>query len=115
MASFETFLQKFLKFGNFAVIFIGLCIVGGGLWMRLDQEQIEEVGRRIRKIRGSYHDFLDELYDDEDDNDAAEKDLHNIYHHKDFDYILIALGSITIILGLMGFGLVKRETSCCVW
>ena len=116
MTAFESFLNKFTKYGNFVTILIGISITGGGVWLLTDQAEIQEIGQEIRRNRGPHliDEHLDELYDDVDDSEYVEKHLHEIYHHN-FEYILLIVGSVTIVLGVLGFCAAKNETSCLIW
>eukprot|EP00092_Neocalanus_flemingeri_P006504 GFUD01007011.1.p1 GENE.GFUD01007011.1~~GFUD01007011.1.p1 ORF type:complete len:195 (-),score=49.20 GFUD01007011.1:372-956(-) len=96
------FLRYFLVISNLAVATLGLLLLAGGVWLQLDQNQVEDVAEKISNYTGSEQNLSDE----------AKETFNEIYKHDFFEYFLIGIGGVTFLVSLFGFCGAKKESVC---
>merc|ERR1712106_322397 len=88
--------------GNLVLAVLGLMMIGGGVWLTVDHNQIEEIVGNISNYTASDIDLPEE----------AKETFNEIYTHDFFNYFLIGIGGVTFLVSLFGFCGAKKESVC---
>merc|ERR1712221_28105 len=93
-----------LLIANSLLALLGLLLLAGGVWRILDSESLREVAREIK---------------DTQEWDGVKKGVKGLEDavkeassHKYFNYALLAMGGITLLVALFGFCGAKKENQC---
>merc|ERR1712233_300996 len=93
-----------LLIANSLLALLGLLLLAGGVWRIVDDESLREVAKEIKETQ-EWNDVKGEVTGLED----AVKEAST---HKYFNYALLAMGGITLLVALFGYcGAKKKRTS----
>jgi hypothetical protein len=87
---------------NLVLALLGLLLIGGGVWLTLDQNQVEDLVGKFSNYTSSDLDIPEE----------AQETVDEILGHQYFNYLLIGIGAITFLVSLFGFCGAKKESVC---
>merc|ERR1712141_819951 len=93
-----------LLIANSLLALLGLLLLAGGVWRIVDDESLREVAKEIQDTQ-EWNDVKGEVTGLED----AVKEAST---HKYFNYALLAMGGITLLVALFGYCGAKRENQC---
>merc|ERR1712105_195584 len=93
-----------LLIANSLLALLGLLLLAGGVWRIVDDESLREVANEIKETQ-EWNDVKGEVTGLED----AVKEASS---HKYFNYALLAMGGITLLVALFGFCGAKKENQC---
>merc|ERR1711862_653255 len=93
-----------LLIANSLLALLGLLLLAGGVWRIVDDESLREVAKEIEETQ-EWDDVKGEVTGLED----AVKEAST---HKYFNYALLAMGGITLIVALFGYCGAKKENQC---
>merc|ERR1712130_986907 len=93
-----------LLIANSLLALLGLLLLAGGVWRIVDDESLREVAKEIKETQ-EWNDVKGEVTGLED----AVKEAST---HKYFNYALLAMGGITLLVALFGFCGAKKENQC---
>merc|ERR1712105_53168 len=92
-----------LLIANSLLALLGLLLLAGGVWRIVDDESLREVAKEIKETQEN--DVKGEVTGLED----AVKEAST---HKYFNYTLLAMGGITLLVALFGYCGAKKENQC---
>merc|ERR1712098_950231 len=93
-----------LLIANSLLALLGLLLLAGGVWRIVDSESLREVAREIEDTQ--------EWDDVKKGVDGLEDAVKEASSHKYFNYALLAMGGITLLVALFGFCGAKKENQC---
>merc|ERR1712243_547347 len=93
-----------LLIANSLLALLGLLLLAGGVWRIVDDESLREVANDIQDTQ-EWEDVKGEVTGLED----AVKEAST---HKYFNYALLAMGGITLLVALFGYCGAKKENQC---
>merc|ERR1712130_199748 len=93
-----------LLIANSLLALLGLLLLAGGVWRIVDDESLREVAKEIKETQ-EWNDVKGEVTGLED----AVKEAST---HKYFNYALLAMGGITLLVALFGYCGAKKENQC---
>merc|ERR1711983_9160 len=93
-----------LLIANSLLALLGLLLLAGGVWRIVDDESLREVANDIKETQ-EWNDVKGEVTGLED----AVKEAST---HKYFNYALLAMGGITLLVALFGYCGAKKENQC---
>merc|ERR1712130_927454 len=93
-----------LLIANSLLALLGLLLLAGGVWRIVDDESLREVAKEIKETQ-EWNDVKGEVTGLED----AVKEAST---HKNFNYALLAMGGITLLVALFGYCGAKKENQC---
>merc|ERR1712045_804539 len=93
-----------LLIANSLLALLGLLLLAGGVWRIVDDESLREVTKEIKETQ-EWNDVKGEVTGLED----AVKEAST---HKYFNYALLAMGGITLLVALFGYCGAKKENQC---
>merc|ERR1712111_283527 len=93
-----------LLIANSLLALLGLLLLAGGVWRIVDSESLREVAREIEDTQ--------EWDDVKEGVDGLEDAVKEASSHKYFNYALLAMGGITLLVALFGFCGAKKENQC---
>merc|ERR1712020_218809 len=93
-----------LLIANSLLALLGLLLLAGGVWRIVDDESLREVAKEIQDTQ-EWDDVKEEVTGLED----AVKEAST---HKYFNYALLAMGGITLLVALFGYCGAKKENQC---
>merc|ERR1712079_927312 len=93
-----------LIIANCLLALLGLLLLAGGVWRIVDDGSLREVAKEIRDTQE-----WDEVKNGVDGLDDAVKEAAG---HKYFNYALLAMGGVTLLVALFGFCGAKKENQC---
>merc|ERR1712080_377421 len=93
-----------LLIANSLLALLGLLLLAGGVWRIVDDESLREVANDIQDTQ-EWEDVKGEVAGLED----AVKEAST---HKYFNYALLAMGGITLLVALFGYCGAKKENQC---
>merc|ERR1712098_861030 len=93
-----------LLIANSLLALLGLLLLAGGVWRIVDSESLREVAREIEDTQ--------EWNDVKKGVDGLEDAVKEASSHKYFNYALLAMGGITLLVALFGFCGAKKENQC---
>merc|ERR1711922_59482 len=93
-----------LLIANSLLALLGLLLLAGGVWRIVDDESLREVAKDIQDTQ-EWDDVKGEVTGLED----AVKEAST---HKYFNYALLAMGGITLLVALFGYCGAKKENQC---
>merc|ERR1712184_162771 len=93
-----------LLIANSLLALLGLLLLAGGVWRIVDDESLREVAKDIQDTQ-EWDDVKEEVTGLED----AVKEAST---HKHFNYALLAMGGITLLVALFGYCGAKKENQC---
>merc|ERR1711948_65265 len=93
-----------LIIANCLLALLGLLLLAGGVWRIVDDGSLREVAKEIRDIQE-----WDEVKKGVDGLEEAVKEAAS---HKYFNYALLAMGGVTLLVALFGFCGAKKESQC---
>ena len=93
-----------LIIANSLLALLGLLLLAGGVWRIMDDGSLREVANEIRDTQE-----WDEVKKGVDGLEEAVKEAAS---HKYFNYALLAMGGITLLVALFGFCGAKKESQC---
>merc|ERR1711917_5431 len=93
-----------LLIANSLLALLGLLLLAGGVWRIVDSESLREVAREIEDTQ--------EWNDVKKGMDGLEDAVKEASSHKYFNYALLAMGGITLLVALFGFCGAKKENQC---
>merc|ERR1711936_1426303 len=101
----ETMCVRFtLIIANCLLALLGLLLLAGGVWRIVDDGSLREVAKEIRDTQE-----WDEVKKGVDGLEEAVKEAAS---HKYFNYALLAMGGVTLLVALSGFCGAKKESQC---
>merc|ERR1711887_384350 len=77
-------------------------MLGGGVWLTVDQEQVENFVEKFSNYTNSDVKLPEE----------AQETFDEVFKHDYFNYLLIGIGAITFLVSLFGFCGAKKESVC---
>merc|ERR1712243_357027 len=89
---------------NSLLALLGLLLLAGGVWRIVDDGSLREVANEIRDTQE-----WDEVKKGVDGLEEAVKEAAS---HKYFNYALLAMGGVTLLVALFGFCGAKKESQC---
>merc|ERR1712226_102331 len=92
-----------LLIANSLLALLGLLLLAGGVWRIVDDQSLREVAKEIKETQ-EWNDVKGEVTGLED----AVKEAST---HKYFNFALLAMGGITLLVALFGYCGAKRRTS----
>merc|ERR1712110_1221889 len=93
-----------LIIANCLLALLGLLLLAGGVWRIVDDGSLREVAKEIRDTQE-----WDEVKKGVDRLEEAVKEAAS---HKYFNYALLAMGGVTLLVALFGFCGAKKESQC---
>merc|ERR1711981_857506 len=93
-----------LLIANSLLALLGLLLLAGGVWRIVDNESLREVANEIKDTQ--------EWDDVKEGVDGLEDAVKEASSHKYFNYALLAMGGITLLVALFGFCGAKKENQC---
>merc|ERR1711942_65538 len=81
---------------------LGLLMLGGGVWLTVDQGQVEDIFGKLSNYTKA----------DIDLPEGAQETFDEVLKHEYFNYLLIGIGAITFLVSLFGFCGAKKESVC---
>merc|ERR1712154_40115 len=93
-----------LLIANSLLALLGLLLLAGGVWRIVDDESLRDVAKEIKDTQ-EWDDIKGEVTGLED----AVKEAST---HKYFNYALLAMGGITLLVALFGYCGAKKENQC---
>merc|ERR1712130_594601 len=93
-----------LLIANSLLALLGLLLLAGGVWRIVDSESLREVAREIEDTQEWDH--------VKKGVDGLEDAVKEASRHKYFNYALLAMGGITLLVALFGFCGAKKENQC---
>merc|ERR1712002_1102672 len=93
-----------LLIANSLLALLGLLLLAGGVWRIVDDESLRDVAKDIQDTQ-EWNDVKGEVTGLED----AVKEAST---HKYFNYALLAMGGITLLVALFGYCGAKKENQC---
>merc|ERR1712119_239963 len=93
-----------LLIANSLLALLGLLLLAGGVWRIVDDERLREVAKDIQDTQ-EWEDVKGEVTGLED----AVKEAST---HKYFNFALLAMGGITLLVALFGYCGAKKENQC---
>merc|ERR1711992_69461 len=93
-----------LIIANSLLALLGLVLLAGGVWRIVDDGSLREVANEIRDTQE-----WDEVKKGVDGLEEAVKEAAS---HKYFNYALLAMGGVTLLVALFGFCGAKKESQC---
>merc|ERR1712016_128316 len=93
-----------LLIANSLLALLGLLLLAGGVWRIVDDESLRDVAKEIQDTQ-EWDDVKGEVTGLED----AVKEAST---HKYFNYALLAMGGITLLVALFGYCGAKKENQC---
>merc|ERR1712024_127216 len=93
-----------LLIANSLLALLGLLLLAGGVWRIVDDESLREVAKDIQDTQ-EWDDVKEEVTGLED----AVKEAST---HKYFNYALLAVGGVTLLVALFGYCGAKKENQC---
>merc|ERR1711994_1024324 len=93
-----------LIIANCLLALLGLLLLAGGVWRIVDDGSLGEVAKEIRDTQE-----WDEVKKGVDGLEEAVKEAAS---HKYFNYALLAMGGVTLLVALFGFCGAKKESQC---
>merc|ERR1712076_112798 len=93
-----------LLIANSLLALLGLLLLAGGVWRIVDDESLREVAKEIKETQ-EWNDVKGEVTGLED----AVKEAST---HKYFNYALLAMGGITLLVALFGYCGAEKENQC---
>merc|ERR1712213_116195 len=93
-----------LLIANSLLALLGILLLAGGVWRIVDDGSLREVANEIRDTQE-----WDEVKKGVDGLEEAVKEAAS---HKYFNYALLAMGGITLLVALFGFCGAKKESQC---
>jgi len=98
-ANCNSCLRYILLISNLLLCTLGLLMVIGGVWLVVDEQSAENIAEKIANATNL---------------DDAKGNLEEIYSHKYFDYFIICVGGVTLLISLFGFCGAKKESVCLI-
>ena len=102
MSGCSSCLRLFLVLSNLVLALLGLLMIGGGVWLTVDQDTVQDIVQNIRNYTSSELNLPKE----------AEEIFNEIYRHEFFNYFVIGVGGVTFLVSLFGFFGAKKESVC---
>jgi len=97
-------LRYTLIISNALLALLGLLLLAGGVWLIVDEKSFEETAGNV---------LDDEKVKDEIDSHEGLRDaLEEVYGHNYFNYALLGMGGVTLLVALFGFCGAKKENQC---
>merc|ERR1739840_81526 len=93
-----------LLFANSLLALLGLLLLAGGVWRIVDNESLREVANEIRDTQ--------EWDNVKEGVDGLEEAVKEAPSHKYFNFALLGMGGITLLVALFGFCGAKKENQC---
>merc|ERR1712212_1222321 len=93
-----------LLIANSLLALLGLLLLAGGVWRIVDNESLREVANEIRDTQ--------EWDDVKEGVDGLEEAVKEASSHKYFNFALLAMGGVTLLVALFGFCGAKKESQC---
>merc|ERR1712050_533089 len=93
-----------LLIANSLLALLGLLLLAGGVWRIVDNESLREVANEIKDTQ--------EWDDVKEGVDGLEEAVKEAASHKYFNYALLAMGGVTLLVALFGFCGAKKESQC---
>ena len=93
-----------LLIANSLLALLGLLLLAGGVWRIVDNESLREVANEIRDTQ--------EWDDVKERVDGLEEAVKEASSHKYFNFALLGMGGITLLVALFGFCGAKKENQC---
>ena len=93
-----------LIIANCLLALLGLLLLAGGVWRIVEDGSLREVANEIRDTQE-----WDEVKKGVDGLEEAVKEAAS---HKYFNYALLAMGGVTLLVALFGFCGAKKESQC---
>merc|ERR1711942_597281 len=81
---------------------LGLLMLGGGVWLTIDQGQVEDIFGKLSNYTKA----------DIDLPEGAQETFDEVLKHEYFNYLLIGIGAVTFLVSLFGFCGAKKESVC---
>merc|ERR1712226_958478 len=95
-------LRVLLTLSNLVLALLGLLMLGGGVWLTVDQEQVENFVEKFSNYTNSDVKLPEE----------AQETFDEVFKHDYFNYLLIGIGAVTLLVSLFGFCGAKKESVC---
>merc|ERR1712079_137700 len=93
-----------LIIANCLLALLGLLLLAGGVWRIVDDGSLREVAKEIRDTQ--------EWDEAKNGVDGLEEAVKESASHKYFNYALLAMGGVTLLVALFGFCGAKKESQC---
>merc|ERR1712045_698297 len=93
-----------LLIANSLLALLGLLLLAGGVWRIVDDESLREVAKDIQDTQ-EWDDVKEEVT-------GLEEAVKEASTHKYFNYALLAMGGITLLVALFGYCGAKKENQC---
>merc|ERR1712212_1094301 len=93
-----------LLIANSLLALLGLLLLAGGVWRIVDNESLGEVANEIKDTQ--------EWDDVKEGVDGLEEAVKEASSHKYFNFALLGMGGITLLVALFGFCGAKKENQC---
>merc|ERR1712183_377426 len=93
-----------LLIANSLLALLGLLLLAGGVWRIVDDESLREVAKDIQDTQ-EWDDVKGEVT-------GLEEAVKEASTHKYFNFALLAMGGITLLVALFGYCGAKKENQC---
>merc|ERR1711910_248617 len=97
--SIKMCLRYTLIISNALLALLGLLLLAGGVWLIVDEKSFEETAGNV-------------LDDEIDSHEGLRDALEEVYGHNYFNYALLGMGGVTLLVALFGFCGAKKENQC---
>jgi len=102
MSGCSNCIRVLLTVSNLMLALLGVLLLGGGVWLTVDQEQVEDFVGKFSNYTNSDVELPVE----------AQETLDEVSKHDYFSYLLIGIGAVTLLVSLFGFCGAKKESIC---
>merc|ERR1712130_68242 len=100
----NTCLRSTLLITNSLLALIGVLMLAGGIWLVSDESSAQDIAKKV----------VNSTNFDESVPSDVKKGLEGIYGHKYFNYLVIGLGVISLLVALFGFCGARKESICLI-
>merc|ERR1712008_348558 len=97
-------LRYTLILSNALLALLGLLLLAGGVWLIVDEKSFEENAGNLLED--------DKVKDEIDSHDVLRDALEEVYGNNYFNYALLGMGGVTLLVALFGICGAKKENQC---
>merc|ERR1711956_36239 len=97
-------LRYTLILSNALLALLGLLLLAGGVWLIVDEKSFEENAGNLLED--------DKVKDEINSHDGLRDALEELYGNNYFNYALLGMGGVTLLVALFGFCGAKKENQC---
>jgi len=110
-------LRNILLVSNILCCTLGIAMIAGGIWLLVDEHSLQNIvnsflssENETLSVGDDSSSTIQEVKVNSHGNRTAAQLLEEIYSHEYFDYLMIGVGAITLLISLFGFCGAKKES-----